>query len=132
MKIYFLFIVLILTVIPSLTMAVEPDEILQDSALEARATDLSRNLRCLVCQGQSIDESNADLAKDIRILLRERLKAGDSDKEIIEYLRSKYGDFIIFTPPFKARTLFLWFTPFLILLFGFFIVRSFISEKQNK
>lgn len=96
--------------------AVEPDEILEDPALEARARNLSLELRCLVCQNQSIDDSNAPLARDLRIIVRERLKAGDSDQEVLNFIVSRYGEFVLLRPPFNARTLLLWLTPALALL----------------
>ena len=99
-------------------MAVEPDEILADPVLESRARDLSVGLRCLVCQNQSIDDSNAPLARDLRILIRERLKAGSSDAEVKRYVVSRYGDFVLLKPPIKSRTLLLWALPFVVLLSG--------------
>src|SRR3954468_8332537 len=91
--------------------AVLPDERLADPALEARARALSKELRCLVCQNESIDDSNADLAHDLRVLVRERLVAGDSDQQVLAYLRSRYGDFVLLRPPFEPATWFLWFGP---------------------
>lgn len=96
--------------------AVLPDEVLADAALEARARALSKNLRCLVCQNQSIDDSNADLARDLRILVRERLKAGDSDEKIIAFLVARYGDFVLLKPPVRPTTWALWFGPLAIFL----------------
>ena len=95
--------------------AVEPDEILNDPALEARARQISQELRCLVCQNQSIDDSNAALARDLRILLRERLKAGDTDSEVFAFLTARYGEFVLLRPPFNAHTVLLWLAPFLLL-----------------
>ena len=97
-------------------LAVEPDEVLDDPALEARARHLSTGLRCLVCQNQSIDDSNAGLAKDLRILLRERLVAGDSDDQAVDYIVSKYGEYVLLKPRFALHTLFLWLGPFALLL----------------
>jgi cytochrome c-type biogenesis protein CcmH len=97
-------------------LAVEPDEVLPDAAQEARARDLSQHLRCVVCQNQSIDDSNAELAKDLRVLLRERIKAGDSDKAAIDYIVARYGNFVLLKPPFQLDTLLLWFGPGLVLL----------------
>ena len=97
-------------------LAVEPGEILKDPALEARARALSSEIRCLVCQNQSIDESNADLARDMRRLVRERLSAGDSDQSIRDYLIKRYGDFVMLRPPVKRSTWLLWFGPGLVLL----------------
>lgn len=95
--------------------AVSPDEVLADRALEARARGLSKNLRCLVCQNQSIDDSDADLARDLRVLVRERLKAGDSDQQVIDFLTARYGDFVLLKPPVKPATWFLWFGPLVVL-----------------
>ena len=97
-------------------MAVQPDEVLDDPALEARARDLSAGLRCLVCQNQSIDDSDAPLAKDLRVLVRERLKAGDSDKEIIEFVVARYGEFVLLKPRFTPHTWILWLATPLVLL----------------
>ena len=91
--------------------AVEPSERLADPALEARARTLSRELRCLVCQNQSIDESNADLAHDLRIVLRQRLVAGDTDQQVLDYLVARYGVFVLLDPPFQPATYLLWLTP---------------------
>ena len=91
--------------------AVEPSERLADPALEARARALSQELRCLVCQNQSIDESNADLAHDLRILLRKRLLAGDTDRQVLDYIVARYGQFVLFDPPFEPATYLLWLTP---------------------
>ncbi|HUV32274.1 MAG TPA: cytochrome c-type biogenesis protein [Devosiaceae bacterium] len=93
---------------PGAARAVEPDEMLADPALEARARDISAGLRCLVCQNQSIDDSNADLARDLRILVRERLTAGDTDAEAVDYIVARYGEFVLLQPVFGARTLALW------------------------
>jgi cytochrome c-type biogenesis protein CcmH len=99
-------------------LAVEPSEMLKDPALEARARAISRELRCLVCQNQSIDDSNADLAHDLRMIVRERISAGDSDAQVKAYLVARYGDFVLLDPPFEAKTLFLWLGPALVLLLG--------------
>ena len=102
----------------SAALAVQPDEQLADPVLESRARDISAGLRCLVCQNQSIDDSNAALARDLRILVRQRLQAGDSDAAVSQYLVARYGDFILLKPPFKAGTLLLWLTPVLVLALG--------------
>jgi cytochrome c-type biogenesis protein CcmH len=99
--------------------AVQPGEELADPALEARARDLSREIRCLVCQNQSIDESEADLARDLRLILRERIAAGDSDAQVKDFLVERYGDFVLLDPPVKAKTWLLWFGPAAILLLAF-------------
>ena len=88
--------------------AVEPDEVLQDPALEARARTISEGLRCLVCQNQSIDDSEAPLAKDLRLLVRERLKAGDSNEQIVDFVVARYGEFVLLKPRFETHTLVLW------------------------
>ena len=95
-------------VAPGVALAVTPDEILKDPALEARARDLSRELRCMVCQNQSIDDSEAPLAKDLRVLVRERLTKGDSDRQVLDFLVSRYGEFVLLKPPFEWHTLVLW------------------------
>ncbi len=98
--------------------AVQPNEILPDAKLEARARELSTGLRCLVCQNQSIDDSNAPLARDLRLLVRERLVAGDSNEEVTRYLVARYGDFILLKPPLNAGTVLLWAAPGLVLALG--------------
>ena len=108
----------LLLLAPLAARAVQPDEIMTDPRLEARARALSAQLRCLVCQNESIDESHADLARDLRVLVRERLQAGDSDDQIRAFLVRRYGDFILLKPPFKLETWLLWGAPFLILLTG--------------
>ena len=101
--------------LPGTAFAVQPNEVLADPALEARARALSVNLRCLVCQNQSIDDSDAPLAKDLRLLVRERLVAGDSDKEVTRFLVARYGEFVLLRPPLGMHTLLLWLTPLLLL-----------------
>ncbi len=95
--------------------AVQPDEILKDPALEARARALSQELRCMVCQNQSIDDSDAPLARDLRVLVRERLTAGDSDGQVIDFLVARYGEFVLLKPRFTAHTILLWVAPFVVL-----------------
>ena len=110
--------------------AVEPDEILKNQEQELRARDISKNIRCMVCQNQSIDESNAPLAKDLRILIREKIKEGKNNDEIYEFLTDRYGDFILLNPPFKLNTLVLWFFPFIFFGIGIFII--FFHNKKSK
>ena len=98
--------------------AVQPDEILADPALETRARDLSRELRCMVCQNQSIDDSDAPLARDLRLLVRERLKAGDSDRQVLDFLTARYGQFVLLKPRFGWDTALLWLAPVAVLLLG--------------
>jgi cytochrome c-type biogenesis protein CcmH len=96
--------------------AVQPDEVLTDARMEARARHISAGLRCMVCQNQSIDDSNAPLAHDLRVLVRERLKAGDSDKAVVSYIVQRYGDFVLLKPPFNVETVLLWMAPLLLLI----------------
>lgn len=112
--------------------AVQPDEMLKDPALEARARGLSAGLRCLVCQNQSIDDSNAPLARDLRLLVRERLKAGDTDRQVMAFIVARYGEFVLLRPPWSARTLLLWLSPALLLLgvVGFVFARM-RRQKQR-
>jgi len=98
--------------------AVQPDEVLKDPALEKRAREISSGLRCLVCQNQSIDDSDAQLAKDLRLLVRERLVAGDSDRQVRDFLVQRYGEFVLLKPSFNAHTMLLWLTPALVLVLG--------------
>ena len=110
--------------------SVEPDEVLQNPKQELRARDISKNIRCMVCQNQSIDESNAPLAKDLRILIRNQIKNGKNNKEIYKFLTDRYGDFILLKPAFKLNTLALWLFPFAFVLVGIFIV--FFHNKKSK
>ena len=110
---------------------VEPDEVLKNQKQELRARDISKNIRCMVCQNQSIDESNAPLAKDLRILIRNKIKEGNRDKEIYKFLTDRYGDFILLKPPFKLSTLALWFLPFIFFIIGVLIVFSH-NKKSRK
>lgn len=98
--------------------AVQPDEVMDDPALEARARALSAELRCMVCQNQSIDDSNAELARDLRVLVRDRIRAGDTDEEVLDYVVSRYGEFVLLKPPMSARNALLWATPVIVLLGG--------------
>ena len=109
---------------------VDPKEILQNQKQELRARNISKNIRCMICQNQSIDESNAPLAKDLRILIRSKITEGNSDKEIYKFLTDRYGDFILLKPPIKLSTLALWMLPFIFLLIGILIV--FWHNKKSK
>ena len=121
----------LLFLVPLMAKAVEPDEIMPDPKLEARARALSAELRCMVCQNESIDESHADLARDLRLLVRERLQAGDSDDQIRAFLVRRYGDFILLKPPFKLETWLLWGAPFLVLLTGACIILVARRRQQS-
>ena len=128
-KIFITFI-LIAQFLLSNSHGVEPDEILQNPEQELRARNVSKNIRCMVCQNQSIDESNAPLAKDLRILIRNQIKDGKNDVEIYKFLTDRYGDFILLKPAFKLNTLALWLLPFIFVLVGIFIV--FFHNKKSK
>ena len=104
--------------------AVEPNEILKSQKQELRARNISKNIRCMVCQNQSIDESNAPLARDLRILIRNKIIEGNKDEEIYKFLTDRYGDFILLNPPLKSSTLVLWFLPFIFLVIGIFVIFS--------
>lgn len=110
--------VLILIALPFASHAVEPDEMLADPALEARAREISKDLRCVVCQNQDIDSSNAGVARDLRLLVRERLVASDTDQQVLDYIQARYGDFVLLKPPFKPETYALWLTPLVLVLIG--------------
>src|SRR5499426_3786749 len=111
-------------------LAVQPDEILPDATLEARARALSKELRCMVCQNQSIDDSDAPLARDLRVLVRERLQAGDSDHEVIDFLVSRYGEFVLLRPRFSTLTAVLWLGPAVILLVG--VLALFMVARRRR
>ena len=111
--------------------AVLPNEQLADPKLEARARAISTELRCVVCQNQTIDDSDADLAHDLRVLLRQRLKAGDTDRQAIAYIVNRYGDYVLLKPPFEAETLLLWLGPLLVLVAGGVGVLFYLRRRQN-
>ena len=114
-----LLVIALLTLLTmSTAIAVEPDEIISDPALEARARALSKELRCMVCQNQSIDDSDAPLAHDLRVLVRERLQAGESDQQVINFLVARYGEFVLLRPRFSWHTALLWLGPAAVLLIG--------------
>ena len=112
--------------------AVEPDEVLKDKKQEVRARNISRNIRCMVCQNQSIDDSEAPLAKDLRILIRNKIKDGKKDEEIYKFLTDRYGDFILLKPPLKLSTLMLWFLPFIFFVIGIIVVFYHNKKSKNK
>jgi cytochrome c-type biogenesis protein CcmH len=117
--------------VTSPAMAVLPDEILADPVLELRARDISRDLRCLVCQNQSIDDSDASLARDLRIIVRERLIDGDTDGEVIAFVVDRYGDFVLLDPPFKNTTLVLWLGPAFIAGIGLLVLILFFRRIRR-
>jgi len=123
---------LLLLLFASPALALQPDEILQDNVLEERARVISKELRCLVCQNQSIDDSDAPLARDLRLLVRERLQTGESDDEVIKFVVDRYGDFVLLRPPVKGSTLALWISPVALLLLGIFVFLTwFRKQTQN-
>ncbi|MBB4305055.1 cytochrome c-type biogenesis protein CcmH [Rhodobium orientis] len=125
-----LFLTVFWLALPAAVHAVEPDEMLKDPKLEHRAREISEGLRCLVCQNQSIDDSNAELAKDLRVLVRDRLKAGDSNEEVIDYLVNRYGEFVLLKPRFGGHTLILWLTAPAVLVLG--IVAVFFAWRRQR
>lgn len=119
-----------LLVLPAL--AVQPDEVLDDPVLEERARDLSKDLRCVVCQNENIDSSHAGVARDLRILVRERLVEGDSDQEVLDYVVARYGDYVLFNPPFKPSTYALWIGPFAVMGLGLLGVVVLLARRPRK
>ncbi len=128
-KIFFLFLIIILAGInvSNNSYAVDPEEFLKDPKQELRARNISKNVRCLVCQNQSIDESSAPLAKDLRMLVRNKITEGLTDKEVYKFLTDRYGDFILLNPPFKTSTMMLWALPFVL-----FFIAAFVLYRHNK
>lgn len=110
-------------------MAADPSEMLADPVLEKRARDLGKNLRCLVCQNESIEDSNADLARDLRVIVRERVEAGDSDRDVLDFVVARYGDYVLLKPPFKAETLVLWIGPFVLFVIGIWAAFAFYRKR---
>ncbi len=110
--------VLLATLLPLPALAVSPDEMLPDPAMESRARTLSAELRCMVCQNQSIDDSNAELARDLRLLVRDRINHGEDDEQVLNYIVSRYGEFVLLRPRFSVRTMTLWGSPFVLILAG--------------
>ena len=125
-----LLISFVLLLSPLNVFSIEPDEILSDSKLENRARNLSKGIRCLVCQNQSIDDSDSELAKDLRKIIRIKIVEGKKDKEINDFLVEKYGNFILMKPPFYSETFLLWSSPFIIVFIGFIII--FFSLKKTR
>ena len=111
--------------------AVRPDEMLKNPTLEARAREIGQELRCLVCRNQSIDESDADLAHDLRVLVRQRLTAGDTDRQVIDYIVSRYGQYVLLKPPFEVATWLLWGGPGLILLLGLWGIGRYLRRQAG-
>ncbi|NTJ41728.1 cytochrome c-type biogenesis protein CcmH [Agrobacterium larrymoorei] len=122
-----LLLMLLFSTLPAF--AFNPDEVLSDPALEARARNLTVQLRCMVCQNQSIDDSNAELARDLRVLVRERLTQGDSNEAVLDYVVSRYGEFVLLKPRLSARTVLLWGAPIGLILVGIFAVFIFTRRR---
>jgi cytochrome c-type biogenesis protein CcmH len=127
-SLFMLAIYLGLTLVGS-ALAVLPDEVLKDPVLEGRARIISQDLRCLVCQNQSIDDSNAPLAKDLRLIVRERLTTGDSDAQVFEYVVSRYGNYVLLKPPFQTDTYILWMAPFLLMLMALAVAFNYLRKR---
>ncbi|MBB2680774.1 UNVERIFIED_ORG: cytochrome c-type biogenesis protein CcmH [Rhizobium esperanzae] len=127
-----LLVALFILFTPLSAFAVNPDEVLADPVLEVRARTLSAELRCMVCQNQSIDDSNAELAKDLRLLVRERIKDGDSDEEVLNYIVSRYGEFVLLKPRFSMKTVLLWGAPALLVLAGGLSLLVFARKRAGK
>lgn len=127
---YFLLPLIVLFFITA-AYAVEPDERLADPALEARAREISRDLRCLVCQNETIDDSQAPLARDLRLLVRERLMAGDNNEAVIAFIQQRYGDFVLMRPPLEGKTGLLWGAPLLVLIAGAGFVFVTFRKRQG-
>lgn len=125
-------LVLILVLMASPLWAVQPDEMLDDPALEARARDISAGLRCVVCRNESIDESNAELARDLRLLVRERLVEGDSDEEVVDYIVARYGEYVLLRPNTEGANLVLWLAGPALALLGFGIAAGFIRSQSRR
>jgi cytochrome c-type biogenesis protein CcmH len=124
-------LILALTLITTPVLAVQPDEILSDPALEARARELSKNLRCLVCRNENIDDSDADLARDLRILVRERLTDGDTDEQALAFIVDRYGEYVLLTPNTKGANLILWIAGPLMLLTGAGLSAAYIRRRRQ-
>ncbi|MBC7908832.1 MAG: cytochrome c-type biogenesis protein CcmH [Rhodospirillaceae bacterium] len=118
-----------LMVLSAPAIAVDPSEMLPDPKQEERAQDLGKGLRCMVCQSESIEDSNADLAKDLRIIVRERIAKGETDDQVRKFVVDRYGDYVLLKPPFKASTLILWVGPFVLLLAGIVAVFGFYRRR---
>lgn len=124
-------LILILSLLAMPALAVEPDEVLDDPILEERARAISSEVRCVVCQNEPIDSSNAGVARDLRMIIRERLVAGDTDQEVFDFLVLRYGDYVLFNPPWKPSTYALWLGPFVILILGALAVIVALTRRKS-
>lgn len=123
--------ILLILMLATPAIAVQPDEILNDSVMEERAREISKGLRCLVCRNENIDDSNADLARDLRLLVRERLVAGDTDEQTVDYIVDRYGEYVLLKPVFSATNAILWFSGPLLLLLGGWASLAFIRRRSK-
>jgi len=124
-------LILILMLLTSPAWAVQPDEVLDDPVLEERARDISAGLRCLVCRNESIDESNAELARDLRLLVRERLVEGDSNEEVVDYVVDRYGEYVLLRPTFTGSSIILWLLPMAMLAIGLAMAVAFVRRRAQ-
>tara|TARA_B100000029_G_C17172752_1_gene813927 strand:- start:234 stop:641 length:408 start_codon:yes stop_codon:yes gene_type:complete len=124
---FFITIIFLVSFNVKYSYTIEPEEVLKDKKLELRAREISKSIRCMICQNQSIDDSNSQIAKDLRILIRKKITEGKNDKEIYKFLTDRYGDFILLKPPFNIKTLALWFLPFI-----FFVLGVLVLLNRNK
>jgi cytochrome c-type biogenesis protein CcmH len=124
-------VILLAVMVSSPAAAVQPDEVLPDPALEERARDISAGLRCIVCRNESIDESNAELARDLRLLVRERLVAGDSDAEVVSYVVDRYGEFVLLRPPMTGSTIALWLAAPVLLVLGLGLSVAYVRRRAR-
>ena len=111
--------------------AVNPDEMLKDPVQEARARAIGQELRCLVCQNQSIDDSDATLARDLRVIVRERITAGDSDQQVLDFVTARYGNYVLLKPPFQSNTYLLWFLPFTLMALGLGLAFRYLQHSKE-
>jgi cytochrome c-type biogenesis protein CcmH len=125
-------LIMLVAFLPIMAQAVEPDEMLDNPALELRAREISKQLRCVVCQNQDIDSSNAGVARDLRFLVRERLELGETDDEIIDYVQARYGDYVLLKPPFKPSTYALWLAPPLFALIALAVGTSVLLQTRGR
>ncbi len=131
-NIFFSLILVFSLIVPIISYAVLPSEVLDDPVLEQRARDISKNLRCLVCQNQNIDDSDAELAADLRLLVRERLVAGDSDEEVIDYIVARYGEYVLLNPKVGPHTIILWTAMPIIFVIGLVFLIILVKKQKNR
>jgi cytochrome c-type biogenesis protein CcmH len=124
-------LIFILMLLATPALAVQPDEILKDPVLESRAREISKELRCVVCRNENIDSSNADVARDLRLLVRERLTAGDDDKQVVDFVVARYGEYVLLKPPFSMSNIVLWASGPLALLLGLILAVVFIRRRPQ-